>query len=218
MKYITPSLLNLEQKDRIQVANELINNGIQWIHYDVMDGQFVPNTAISIEQIKLIKENTQQHIMDAHLMVVNPRPYFEELINIVDYVTFHYEAVDKNELLQILKDYQGKVKIGLAIKPHTPIEEILPYLHYLNLVLVMSVEPGAGGQAFIESSIDKIEQLKQKIEQYNSSILIQVDGGINNITSQKCWEAHADALVAGTYLVFEPTKAKIQTLLPKNKL
>lgn len=215
MKYITPSLLNLEQKDRIQVANELIENGIKWIHYDVMDGHFVPNTAITVEQIQSIKNNTQKHIMDAHLMVQNPRPYFDQLINIVDYITFHYEAVNKNELLQILQDYQNKIKIGLAIKPNTSVTEIAPFLPYLNLVLVMSVEPGAGGQAFIESSVAKIAQLKQEIIQQNLPILIQVDGGINNITSQKCWQAQADALVAGTYLVFEPTKDKIATLLPQ---
>ncbi|QGZ97479.1 ribulose-phosphate 3-epimerase [Mycoplasma sp. NEAQ87857] len=215
-KYVTPSLLNINEGQRINVANELIKNGIKWIHYDVMDGNFVPNTAISVEEINQIHNDGLKHIKDAHLMVANPYDYVESLKN-CDILTFHYEAIENDlaKFKQFLDDNYDELKIGLAIKPNTSVQTIKPFLNKLALVLVMSVEPGKGGQKFIPTSIDKIKELKQLRIANNYDYLIQVDGGINDTTGPECFKAGADACVAGTFLVFEPTKAKIDSILGK---
>lgn len=216
-KYVTPSLLNVEEGKRKEMANLLIDNGIKWIHYDVMDGKFVPNLAIEFDEIKDINETGKKHIKDAHLMIENPLEKIEEYSKIVDIVTIHFEAVDPKKLLTYLKKYQHEYKIGLAIKPNTEVKEIEKFLPYLALVLVMSVEPGKGGQKFIENSLDKIKELKRlrNINQYQ--YLIQVDGGINDVTGPQCFTAGADACVAGTYIVKNPTKENINSVFGKNK-
>ncbi|MDZ7293464.1 ribulose-phosphate 3-epimerase [Mycoplasmopsis pulmonis] len=214
MKYIAPSLLNLKKDQRLNIANELLENGIKWIHYDVMDGKFVPNHAIEIEEIIHIKTNAKKHIADAHLMVENPLYYFEKLWDKVEYLTFHFEALkDENEIWKIIQKYKSKVKIGISLKPETKIEKLDPFLKDIDLVLIMSVEPGKGGQKFIDSSLEKIAYIKEKINKQNLNLVIQVDGGINNITAKQAFKSGADVLVAGTYLVFEPTKEKIASLL-----
>ncbi|WP_041594022.1 ribulose-phosphate 3-epimerase [Mycoplasma crocodyli] len=215
-KNITPSLLNVEESKRLDMANTLIKAGIKWIHYDVMDEKFVPNKAIQISEIANISKNGLKHFKDAHLMVVNPLDYINDLKDIVDVITFHWEAFDDKEdfydwLIQNYDDY----KIGLAIKPNTKVEEIVDFLPYISLVLVMSVEPGKGGQSFIPSALDKIKFLYETRISKSYNYLIQVDGGINQDTSKLCFKNGADALVAGTYLVVEPTPERIKTLLPK---
>ncbi|VEU75492.1 d-ribulose-5-phosphate 3 epimerase [Mycoplasmopsis maculosa] len=212
-KYVTPSLLNVEKKDRLEMANTLVEQGIKWIHYDVMDGKFVPNLAIELEEIKNINENGKKHLKDAHLMVENPLELVELYKDIVDITTFHYEAVDHFQLLEFLKNNQHDYRIGVAIKPATKVEEIKELLPYLQLVLVMSVEPGAGGQKFMPEALDKIKELKRIRDINQFEYLIQVDGGINNITGPQCFKAGADACVAGTFIVKNPTKETIQSVL-----
>ncbi|APJ38183.1 ribulose-phosphate 3-epimerase [Mycoplasmopsis pullorum] len=213
-KYVTPSLLNVESQKRLEIAKELINAGVKWIHYDVMDGEFVPNTAISYQEIKNIREKAPKHIMDAHLMVNDPLSYLDEFKNVVDIVTIHFEAIDDlEEFKEFLIENYHEIKIGLAIKPNTSVERIVEFLPYLALVLVMSVEPGKGGQRFIETSLQKINQLKILRLKNSYDYLIQVDGGINNETGPLAFEAGADAAVAGTYLVFEPTTNRIKSIL-----
>lgn len=216
-KYVTPSLLNIEEGQRIHVANELIKNGIKWIHYDIMDGEFVPNTAIPVKEIKEIDEKGLKHIKDAHLMVINPYDYVPLVSEICDIITFHYEAImdDLEKFEDFLETHYHELKIGLAIKPETLVDEIKPFLDKLALVLVMSVEPGKGGQKFMPIALDKIKQLKEERIKNNYDYLIQVDGGINAETGPMCFKAGADACVAGTYLVFEPTKERINSLLGK---
>lgn len=214
-KYVTPSLLNIKKDQRLEIANILINNGIKWIHYDIMDGQFVPNTAISTDEIINIKNNTLNHIMDAHLMVNNPFHYAEILKNTVDYVTLHFEAIENSEIQKFINQYKNIFKIGLAIKPQTQFKEIKNFINQVDLILVMSVNPGAGGQSFIAESLNKIKIIKDYINKNNLKTLIQVDGGINNITGPQCLNAGADAIVSGSYLVFEPTKEKINLLFGK---
>ncbi|WP_027121077.1 ribulose-phosphate 3-epimerase [Mycoplasma leonicaptivi] len=219
-KYVTPSLLNVEKENRLKMVDKLINNGIRWIHYDVMDGEFVPNTAIEIEEIINIDEKGLKHIKDAHLMVTNPYEYVEKLKNYVDILTFHYEAVEQDleKFDEFLTNNQHSLKIGLAIKPNTEVLKIKKFLDRLTIVLVMSVEPGKGGQKFIESSVDKIRELKsiRMAEVYD--YLIQVDGGINDITGPVSLRAGADAVVAGTYLISNPTTKRIQSILGNFKL
>ncbi|VEU58423.1 ribulose-phosphate 3-epimerase [Mycoplasmopsis gallinacea] len=216
-KYVTPSLLNVEPENRLKMANTLVNEGIRWIHYDIMDGEFVPNTAIKIKEIENINQHGLAHIKDAHLMVVEPYEYFESVKNHVDIVTFHYEAIedDLERFEEFLNENQHEFKIGLAIKPNTPVEAIKSFLSKLTLVLVMSVEPGKGGQKFIETSIDKIKNLREERNKHGYEFLIQVDGGINDTTGPLCFAAGADACVAGTFLVKNPTKATIDSILGK---
>ncbi|AIA29348.1 ribulose-phosphate 3-epimerase [Mycoplasmopsis californica] len=212
-KNVTPSLLNVEEGKRWEMAQTLIDQGIKWIHYDVMDAKFVPNRAIEIKEIKTIKEKTTHHFMDAHLMVENPLSYLDDYKDLVDITTIHFEAVDSKELLNFLELKHHDYRIGLAIKPLTSVTEISQFLPYVALVLVMSVEPGAGGQKFIPSALDKIKELKN-IRSFNQyQYLIQVDGGINEITGPQCFKAGADACVAGTFLIKEPTKERINSII-----
>ncbi|TKA59078.1 Ribulose-phosphate 3-epimerase [Mycoplasmopsis bovis 8790] len=212
-KYVTPSLLNVEPEKRLNMANTLINEGIKWIHYDVMDGKFVPNFAIELDEIKNIHEKGLKHFKDAHLMIENPLDYIDQYKDFVDIVTFHYEAVESAKLLKFLKQKHHDYRLGIAIKPNTEVEEIKKFLPYIQLVLVMSVEPGKGGQKFIPSAIDKIKLLKQLRIKHAYDYLIQVDGGINDVTGPECFKVGADACVAGTFMVSNPTKARINSIL-----
>ncbi|WP_426460991.1 ribulose-phosphate 3-epimerase [Mycoplasma hafezii] len=214
-KYVTPSLLNVEPEKRLEVANTLVQNGIKWIHYDIMDGEFVPNTAITPKEIANIAAKGLPHMKDAHLMVVDPYSYVDSVKDSVDVITFHYEAImdDEEKFEDFLNEYHHELKIGLAIKPETRVSEIKKYLNKLALVLVMSVEPGKGGQKFMPVALEKIHELKELRSRNGYDYLIQVDGGINGETGPESFHAGADACVAGTYLVFEPTKERIDSVL-----
>ncbi|UVD81763.1 ribulose-phosphate 3-epimerase [Mycoplasma iguanae] len=215
-KYIAASLLNIESSQRVTITNDLLQNGIQWIHYDVMDGKFVPNLAIEPEEIANIKKNTVQHIADAHLMVQNPAWYAEKLIGAVDYVTLHFESLKEEEIINFIDRYQQHFKIGLAIKPNTPLAAVKHLFEQIDLLLVMSVEPGKGGQKFIESSLEKIAAARKIINEKNLDIIIQVDGGINDQTAPQCFQHGANVLVAGTFLVLDFSAAKVKALLKEN--
>ncbi|QZE12637.1 ribulose-phosphate 3-epimerase [Mycoplasma sp. Ms02] len=213
-KYITPSILNVEKEARPKVVQELLDLGITWVHYDVMDGDFVPNTAIEYEEIKNIKSTVDKHFMDIHLMVRNPIANIIEFADAGDIMTVHYEAVeDKDYFFNWLQDNEANYKIGLAINPETEVKSIKRFLPFLSLVLVMSVKPGAGGQAFIPSALSKIEWLKEQRLVNQFSYLIQVDGGINDETGPMCFDAGVDAAVAGSYLVKEITTERIKSIL-----
>ena len=197
---ISPSILaadflNLE-KDIKTVSKA------EYLHLDVMDGCFVPNITFGMPLIKEIRKITDQ-ILDTHLMIQNPNKYVKEFAeNGSDYITIHYEAVDNVvESLNLIKE--NNVKCGISIKPNTKVEEIEPYLSMVDLVLVMSVEPGFGGQKFIESSLDKIEYLYNYRKENNCHYLISVDGGINNETCKLVKEAGSDLAVCGSFLFKE---------------
>ncbi|WP_027332866.1 ribulose-phosphate 3-epimerase [Mycoplasmopsis gallinarum] len=215
-KFVTPSLLNVDEGKRLAMADLLINEGIKWIHYDVMDGEFVPNIAIQFEEIKEINEKGKKHFKDIHLMVENPLEYLEIYQNVGDILTVHFEAIkNKSEFLSFLKNNKktAEFTIGLAIKPNTAVYEIEKFLPFVALVLVMSVEPGFGGQKFIPEALNKISQLKQIREKEQLHYLIQVDGGINNETGPQCFNAGADACVAGSFLIKNPNKDTIDSIL-----
>ncbi|VEU77141.1 ribulose-phosphate 3-epimerase [Mycoplasmopsis columbina] len=214
-RYVTPSILNVDENKRIEMVNNLLKEGIEWIHYDVMDGVFVPNTAIKYSEIEKINQDCPKHFKDVHLMVSNPLEIASEYKNLADIITIHYEAVSKTKLLKFLRENKHDLNIGLAIKPSTLVSEIEDLLPLLRLVLVMSVEPGAGGQKFIQSSLDKIKLLKNLRLKKELNFLIQVDGGINNITGPQSFKAGADACVVGTFLIKNPTKETINSILKK---
>lgn len=171
----------------------------KWLHFDVMDGKFVANTTYGPSTMKEIKTYSNQYF-DCHLMVVNPleqAPLFAAAG--ADLITFHFEAVDdvRVAIHQIQK--LGK-KVGISTRPNTDWTLLSPYLDVLDLVLVMSVEPGAGGQAFLPSALDEIRWLDQERRQRHLHFLIEVDGGINDTTIESVKEAGADIAVVGSYL------------------
>lgn len=193
---ISASFLSVKE-NLIENINNLDNSSVDFLHLDVMDGIFVSNKSWNYEFFERILKNTKKP-KDIHLMVSNVKEYIDLFKNFnPEYITFHYEAVsDIKSVANYIKNLN--IKVGVSIKPSTSVEEILPYLDYLDLILVMSVEPGKGGQKFINDSVDKINQLYKLREKYNYNYLIEVDGGINEKTSKLC--KNADILVIGSYI------------------
>ncbi|MBN2235954.1 MAG: ribulose-phosphate 3-epimerase [Bacteroidales bacterium] len=193
---IAPSLLsanfaNLEKDFEMLNASEA-----DWIHLDIMDGVFVPNISFGLPVVSAVKKLTLK-LLDVHLMIVQPEKYFEAFAKAgANYISFHVEASNHvHRSIQLLKSLG--VKAGLVLNPHTPVSVLEEVIHELDFVLLMSVNPGFGGQKFIENTYKKIMQLKKLIIETNSRALIQVDGGVNTSNAKNLFEAGADILVAG---------------------
>lgn len=211
---IAPSILSLDYSQMNEQMNLVNESKAQWIHFDVMDGHFVPNLTFGPDILKGFKKITPL-LLDVHLMVENPRFFADVFIDAgADLITFHVEAMkDKQDLDSLIKHIQSRnVKVGLTIKPNTPVSVLDDYISTVDLFLIMSVEPGFGGQSFIESSLDKIRYLRQKIDAASSNAFIQVDGGINETTAKWCKEAGATVLVAGSYIFKQNIQQAIESL------
>ena len=195
---VSPSILSADFANLERDIKLVERNGADWIHVDVMDGHFVPNITIGIPVVKSIKKVTTLPL-DVHLMIENPEKYIEDFTNAgADILTFHYEAVKKENIKPLITNIKNLgVKAGLSIKPKTQPEEILEFLPDLDLVLVMTVEPGFGGQKFMADCAEKIKVIKQHATQ---NLFIQVDGGINAETGGICTKYGANSLVAGSYI------------------
>ena len=213
--YIAPSLLSADKehlKDEIKKVEAL---GCEYIHWDIMDGIFVPNKSFPVSAVK---KNAKCHKMvnDVHIMVADPMKVAPEFIEAgADIVTFHYEALDCPVCCGklIKKIHELGCKAGISIKPKTNVKVLKELVKQVDLVLVMSVEPGKGGQAFIPSAIGKIKKLRKWIDKQNLSCLIEVDGGINAETGAKCRKAGVDILVAGSYLYgHDDIKERVESL------
>lgn len=201
-KLITPSILNVNKNDREEIIKKLIDKGFKWFHYDVMDGIFVPNKAIGIDEIIKFKTNLPKHLSDAHLMVENPFNYAKKIRDFVTCITVHYESFSsENELIDFVNEFAITNWIGLAIKPSTSINQIRHLIYLFDLILIMSVEPGKGGQTFIESTYAKIQQLNEFINEEKLNTIIQVDGGIKDFNSKKIFKSGSTLNVVGTYLI-----------------
>lgn len=195
--YIAPSMLACDFSD---IKNEVIkisNAKADMIHLDVMDGHFVPNISFGPDIIKSMK-NFTNIFFDTHLMITNPLRYIEDYANAgSDNITFHIECEDDiNKTIEKINSYG--LKASLALKPKTNIEQVYPFLNKLYMVLIMTVEPGFGGQKFMQDMMRKVEILKKKIKENNLNTLIEVDGGINKDTIKIASSAGVDVCVAGT--------------------
>jgi ribulose-phosphate 3-epimerase len=206
MPIIAPSILSA---DFLHLGKdiEMINNSkAQWIHIDVMDGVFVPNISFGIPILKAVRKATTK-ILDVHLMIVQPERYFEAFRDAgADILTFHHEAsVHLHRSVAQVKELG--MKAGVVLNPHTPVNVLSEILPELDLVLIMSVNPGFGGQKFIENTYQKIKTLKQMILACGKNILIEVDGGVDLNNASKLLQSGADILVAGN-TVFSSTHPK----------
>jgi len=192
----------LSSNNRIECIKKLNNTTVDYYHIDVMDGKFVNNYQMPIEEIEEMIKYTNKPL-DIHLMVENPIEYLEKLNQkkiLSDYLTFHLEAVKDKEFV-IRKIKESGYKVGISIKPKTDIKELIPYLSIVDLVLIMSVEPGKGGQKFIPDTFKKISNLKELIKIKNSSAIIEVDGGINDTNIEALKKSGANIVVSGSYIV-----------------
>lgn len=197
--HISPSILAANFNDLYNDVKDLKKMGCDYLHIDVMDGHFVPNISFGPVVYKGLKKQLDM-IFDVHLMIDNPRFYAAKFVEAgADIITFHLEAVkDSYEMINYLK--QLGVKVGISIKPKTNVESIEKYLPFLDIILVMSVEPGFGGQTFMESAIEKIQVLNDLRIANKYTYLIEVDGGINQENASLCKNAGCDIVVAGTYI------------------
>mgnify|MGYP001244771144 FL=1 len=179
---------------------KLVNNSIaDWFHLDIMDGVFVPNISYGMPVVKAISEVSKK-ILDIHLMIIDPDRYIETFKSLgADILTVHYEACTHlHRTIQNIKS--NGIKAGVALNPHTPVELLNDVISDIDLVLVMSVNPGFGGQSFIENTYKKLLSLKEMREKTNTSFIIEVDGGVNNKNASKLVKSGADALVAGSFV------------------
>lgn len=196
---VSPSILSADFANLERDIKLVEKNGADWIHVDVMDGHFVPNITIGIPVTAALKRIASVPL-DVHLMIENPQKYAQDFIKAgADILTFHYEAMDNDEeVLKLIHQIKSQgIKAGLSIKPKTKPESILPFLNEVDLLLVMTVEPGFGGQKFMEDCAEKIKYIRKNSP---STLIIQVDGGINADTGRICRKFGANSLVAGNYI------------------
>lgn len=199
MLHISPSILSADFANLGRNCTEAVNAGADLIHFDVMDGHFVPNLTVGVPVLRSLKASLPAVAYDVHLMITDPMKYIGSFADAgADIITFHYEAEgDVDRTIAEIKRH-GKFA-GLAIRPATPAEAIFPYLSKLDLILVMTVEPGFGGQAFMSDQCEKVWAIHQKaIDIGKDNLLIEVDGGIDKYTAQIAVTAGANTLVAGS--------------------
>ena len=201
MLIISPSILAADFSMLGEVVRRADKAGADYFHFDVMDGCFVPNISFGPDILKAFCRASDLY-KDVHLMVQDPSYYADVFMKAgADLITFHYEALEPQKILPLVqKIHDNGKKAGISIKPGTSTEVLKPYLNDFDLFLIMSVEPGFGGQSFHMEATEKIAQLRKMIQEAGSTALIEVDGGINQETAALCRQAGVDVLVAGSYV------------------
>ena len=194
---LSPSILSADFANLARDIKIATDAGAEYVHVDVMDGHFVPNITIGAPVVKSLRKATDK-VLDVHLMISDPDQYLDDFIKAgSDIITVHYES-NGDTLEQLKKIRAAGVKAACVIKPKTPAEALFPLLPYCDMVLIMTVEPGFGGQKFMPSALDKLRWLKAEREARGAHYLLEVDGGVDNATAPQCVEAGADILVAGS--------------------
>ena len=198
MAMVSPSILSADVAHLGSDCRAVLDAGAQMLHYDVMDGHFVPNISFGMPVLKSLHKALPDAFYDVHLMIDDPLTYAEPFAKAgASLITFHLECgCDTAATLARIKALGCKT--GLSVKPHTSVQALFPYLDQLDLALVMSVEPGFGGQKFMPMALDKIRALREEIDRRGLSCLVEVDGGVDAVTGPACVEAGADVLVAGS--------------------
>jgi len=206
---VAPSILSADFSKLAEEVSSLESAGADWVHVDVMDGHFVPNITIGAPVVKSLRPVTKLPL-DVHLMIENPEKYLEDFISAgADYLTIHVEST-KNPQQVLNQIRELGCKPGITLKPDTAVEDILDLIEFVDLVLIMTVNPGFGGQSFMVDQLQKVTKVKSKIVEIKSNALIEVDGGINFETAKLCKDV--DVLVAGSYVFKNDYESAIQNL------
>lgn len=209
---VAPSLLSCDFSNLKKDLDMINESAAEWIHFDVMDGVFVPNISFGFPILQATRKCTDKTI-DVHLMIQNPDLYVERFHELgANNLTVHLEACTHlHRTVHKIKELG--MRAGVAINPHTPVHALDGILSEVDIVLVMSVNPGFGGQSFLPNSIAKVQELRNKAEQSNPSLIIEVDGGVNNLNAEFLAEAGANALVAGNFVFSSPDPKRTIELL-----
>ena len=215
--YVSASILSADMLNLGKEIERLKENQIDMVHFDVMDGVFVNNITYGIPILKCINDITDL-TLDVHLMITDPLKYVDAFAaSGADIITFNLES-SSDQYETIKQIHKHGIKAAIAVKPNTPAEDVFEFLPYADMILVMTVEPGFGGQSFIADTVDKIVEIKEKICELNlENVFIQVDGGIDNVTSETVKKAGANVLVSGSYL-FKSKNMKEAAMLMRKKL
>ena len=199
MAILAPSILSADYMNMQRDLTQVKQDGARWLHVDIMDGIFVPNISFGPSMVKAIR-GISDLVLDVHLMIDRPIRYIQQFCDAgADYLTIHVESdTPENTMAALEKIRALGVKPGIVVKPNTPAEAIAPYLDKVELVLVMTVEPGFGGQKFMAHMMPKVKQLRQMLDEVNPTCHLEVDGGVDLVTAEVCKENGANVLVAGS--------------------
>ena len=199
MAKIAPSILSADFANLERDIHDLERNGADWVHVDIMDGIFVPNISIGIPVVQALRPVTDLPL-DVHLMIDRPTRYVEQFVKAgADWLTIHIEADQPQNTLEALdKIHELGCKAGIVLKPKTPAEAAIPYLEKCDLVLIMTVEPGFGGQKFMADMMPKMKKIREMLDEVNPACIVEVDGGVDANTHAVCKENGAEVLVAGS--------------------